>query len=218
MAALRIVVADDHVLLREGLVRLLEEAGLEVVAQAGDAPSLIAAVDDEHPDVAIVDVQMPPDRTDDGLRAARHIREHHPDVGVLVLTQFLEERYALDLVGDDASGVGYLLKDRVGDVASLVDSVKRVAAGGTALDPDVVARMVGRRRKEDPLEHLTPREREVLALMAEGKSNHGIAEELSVTPAAIEKHITSIFQTLDLGRAPTEHRRVHAVLTLLRSR
>lgn len=218
MPPLRIVVAEDHVLLREGLVRLLEEAGFEVVAQAADAPALIAAVDDEHPDVAVVDVQMPPDRTDDGLRAARQIRDAHPDIGVLVLTQFLEERYALDLVGDDASGVGYLLKDRVGDVASLVDSVKRVAAGGTALDPDVVARMVGRRRKQDPLDDLTPREREVLALMAEGKSNHGIAEELSVTPAAVEKHITSIFQTLDLGREPTEHRRVHAVLTLLRSR
>jgi DNA-binding NarL/FixJ family response regulator len=214
---LRVVVAEDQVLLREGIVRLLRESGLEVVAQAGDAIDLLRKVGAHHPDVAIVDVQMPPDGTDDGLRAAIEIRAEHPEVAVLVLSQFLDERYALDLIGDDAGGVGYLLKDRVGDVANFTDAVRRVAAGGSVLDPEVVARMVGRLRRHDPIEDLSPREREVLALMAEGKSNPGIAEALHVSIAAVEKHATRIFAKLGLGHEPREDRRVMAVLTLLRA-
>ena len=160
----------------------------------------------------IVDVQMPPDRTDDGLRAAVELRQTQEKLGVLVLSQYLEERYALDLVGDSAEGVGYLLKDRVSDVAAFTDALRRVAAGGSALDPEVVARMVGRRRARSPIDDLTPREREVLELMAQGKSNQGIAEALVVTVAAVEKHVTSIFSKLGLGGEPTEHRRVLAVL------
>jgi DNA-binding NarL/FixJ family response regulator len=217
VAPLRVVIAEDQVLLRAGLARLLTDAGIEVVGEAGDAPDLLRKVNAHHPDVAIVDVQMPPDRTDDGLRAAIAIRRDHPDVGVLVLSQFSDERYALDLIGDDATGVGYLLKDRVADLDAFADAVRRVAGGGSALDPEIVALMVGRRRKDDPLEDLTPREREVLALMAEGKSNQGIAEALSVTPAAVEKHVTRIFTKLDLGHEPSEHRRVLAVLTLLKA-
>jgi DNA-binding NarL/FixJ family response regulator len=215
--AVRVLIAEDQVLLREGLARLLEEAGFEVVAQAGDAVDLERKAAAHLPDVAIVDVQMPPDHTDDGLRAAIRIRAAHPDVGVLVLSQFLDERYTLDLIGDDARGVGYLLKDRVGDIASFADAVRRVAAGGSALDPEVVARMVGRRRKDSPLEDLTPREREVLGLMAEGRSNPAIAEALVVSGAAIEKHVSSIFRKLGVGRVPGEHGRVMAVLALLRS-
>jgi DNA-binding NarL/FixJ family response regulator len=217
VAPLRVVIAEDQVLLRAGLARLLTDAGIEVVGEAGDAPDLLRKVNAHHPDVAIVDVQMPPDRTDDGLRAAIAIRRDHPDVGVLVLSQFSDERYALDLIGDDATGVGYLLKDRVADLDAFADAVRRVAGGGSALDPEIVALMVGRRRKDDPLEDLTPREREVLALMAEGKSNQGIADALSVTPAAVEKHVTRIFTKLDLGHEPSEHRRVLAVLTLLKA-
>jgi DNA-binding NarL/FixJ family response regulator len=217
VAPLRVVIAEDQVLLRAGLARLLTDAGIEVVGEAGDAPDLLRKDNAHQPDVAIVDVQMPPDRTDDGLRAAIAIRRDHPDVGVLVLSQFSDERYALDLIGDDATGVGYLLKDRVADLDAFADAVRRVAGGGSALDPEIVALMVGRRRKDDPLEDLTPREREVLALMAEGKSNQGIADALSVTPAAVEKHVTRIFTKLDLGHERSEHRRVLAVLTLLKA-
>ena len=211
------VIAEDQALLREGLARLLADAGIEVVGQAGDAPDLLRKVAAHRPDVAIVDVQMPPDRTDDGLRAAIAIRRDHPDVGVIVLSQFSDERYALDLIGDDAAHVGYLLKDRVADFDVIADAVRRVAAGGSVLDPEIVSLMVGRRRKGDPLAVLSPREREVLTLMAEGKSNPGIAEALHVTLAAVEKHVTRIFAKLELGHEPGEHRRVLAVLTLLRA-
>ena len=217
MAPLRVVIAEDQALLRAGLARLLGDAGIEVVGEAGDAPDLLRKVAAHHPDVAIVDVQMPPDHTDDGLRAAIAIRRDHPDVGVLVLSQFSDERYALDLIGDDATGVGYLLKDRVADLDTLADAVRRVAAGGSALDPEIVALMVGRRRKDDPLDALTPRERDVLALMAQGKSNPGIADALHVSLAAVEKHVTRIFAKLELGHEPGDHRRVLAVLTLLRA-
>jgi DNA-binding NarL/FixJ family response regulator len=218
MTAMRVVVAEDQVLLREGLSRLLADAGFDVVAQAADADELRRKVAAHHPDVAIVDVQMPPDHTDDGLRAAIEIRRTNPEVGILMLSQFRDEAYALDLIGDDAQGVGYLLKDRIADVESFADAVRRVAGGGSALDPEIVALMVGRRRKEDPLQELTPRERQVLALMAEGKSNRGIAESLNVTLAAVEKHVGRIFAKLGLADEPLEHRRVLAVLTLLRAR
>ena len=178
---MRAVVADDELLLREGVARLLEEAGIEVVAQAGDAPDLLRKVAAHKPDVAIVDVRMPPDLTDDGLRAALEIRHRQPDVGVVVLSQHLVERFVAELVGEDPAGVGYLLKHRVADLAYFIEAVRTVAAGGTALDPEVVARMLGRKRKADPLDALTPREREVLQLMAEGRSNAGIAEALIVT-------------------------------------
>jgi len=214
---LRVVIGEDQALLREGVVRLLVDSGFEVVAEAADAPDLVRKVGAHKPDVAIVDVQMPPDNTDDGLRAAIEIRAHQPGVGVLVLSQFVEERYALDLIGESAEGVGYLLKDRVADFANFADAVRRVARGGTALDPTVVSRMLGRRRRDDPLEELTPREREVLELMAGGRSNRGIAEVLVVTPNAVEKHVTSIFSKLGVGEAPEDHRRVLAVLTFLRA-
>jgi DNA-binding NarL/FixJ family response regulator len=214
---MRVVIGEDQALLREGVVRLLVDAGFEVVAEAADAPDLVRKVGAHKPDVAIIDVQMPPDNTDDGLRAALEIRAHQPGVGVLVLSQFAEERYALDLIGESAEGVGYLLKDRVADFADFADAVRRVASGGTALDPTVVSRMLGRRRRDDPLVELTPREREVLELMAGGRSNRGIAEVLVVTPNAVEKHVTSIFSKLGVGEAPEDHRRVLAVLTFLRA-
>ena len=216
-SATRVVVADDSVLLREGVVRLLEEWGFDVVAQAGDADDLLRKVGAHKPDVAVVDIRMPPSNTDDGLRAALQIRERQPDTGVLVLSQYVEEGYALELVGDSAGGVGYLLKDRVADVERFIDSVKRVAEGGSALDPEVVSQLVGRARRDDPLEQLTPREREVLALMAEGRSNHAIAEQMIVTERAVEKHVTSIFGKLGLPPAPEDHRRVLAVLAFLRA-
>lgn len=216
-SAIRIVIADDQVLLREGVARLLDAAGFDVVGQAGDAPTLLRKVSAHHPDVAVIDIQMPPDGTDDGLRAGVEIRRRDPRVGVLVLSQFLEERYALDLIGESADGVGYLLKDRVRDVASFTDAVRRVADGGTALDPEVVAQMVGRRRRNSPVDDLTPRERDVLELMAQGKSNQGIADTLVVSGAAVEKHVTNIFHKLGIGHEPSEHRRVIAVLTLLRA-
>lgn len=212
---LRVVIGEDQALLREGLARLLDGEGFEVVGQAGDAPDLLRKAKAHRPDVVIVDVQMPPDRTDDGLRAAVELRKLDEPVGVLVLSQFLEERYALDLVGESAEGVGYLLKDRVSDIAAFTDALRRVAAGGSALDPEVVGRMVGRRRAHSPIDELTPREREVLGLMAQGKSNQGIAETLVVTVAAVEKHVTSIFLKLGLAVEPTEHRRVLAVLATL---
>ena len=214
---MRVVVADDSVLLREGVVRLLEENGFEVVGQAGDAEDLIRKVNAHKPDVAVVDIRMPPTNTDDGLRAALEIRAELPDTGVLVLSQYVEEGYALDLVGESAGGVGYLLKDRVADVERFVDSVKRVADGGSALDPEVVSQLVGRARRDDPIDELTPREREVLELMAEGRSNQAIAEHMIVTERAVEKHVTSIFGKLSLAPAPADHRRVLAVLAFLRA-
>jgi DNA-binding NarL/FixJ family response regulator len=213
----RVVVADDSLLLREGVVRILEAAGLEVVGEAGDADDLRRKVGAHKPDIAIVDVRMPPDNTDDGLRAALDIRAQHPDTAVLVLSQYVEEGYALDLVGDSPGGVGYLLKDRVADVDRFVEAVERVAGGGSALDPEVVAQLLGRARRGDPLAELTPREREVLGLMAEGRSNRAIAAQLVVTDRAVEKHVTSIFGKLDLPPAAEDHRRVLAVLAYLRA-
>jgi DNA-binding NarL/FixJ family response regulator len=213
---IRVVVGEDDVLLREGVVRLLADAGFDVVGQAGDARAFLRKALAHKPDVAVVDIQMPPGQGDDGLLAALELRRLRPETGVLVLSQYYEEHYALDLIGDSAEGVGYLLKERVGDVDAFTTAVARVAAGGSALDPEVVGRMLGRRRHEGPLSDLSPREREVLAHLAEGKSNHGIAEALVVTNAAVEKHVTSIFQKLSLEASPTEHRRVHAALTYLR--
>ena len=212
----RVVLGEDDVLLREGIARLLAEGGFEVVAQAGDAEGFLRKALAHRPDVAVVDIQMPPGRGEDGLRAALELRRRLPETGVLVLSQYYEERYALDLIGDSAEGVGYLLKERVGDVEAFIDAVGRVAAGGSALDPEVVGRMLGRRRKTGPLDALSPREREVLGYIAEGKSNHGIAEALVVSDAAVEKHVTSIFQKLKLDASSTEHRRVLAALTYLR--
>jgi DNA-binding NarL/FixJ family response regulator len=211
------VVADDSVLMREGIVRLLEEADFEVVAQAGDADDLMRKVRAHKPDVAVIDIRMPPTNTDDGLRAALELRAELPDTGVLVLSQYVEEGYAVDLLSDGGEGVGYLLKDRVGDVRLFTDAVVRVAQGGSALDPEVVQHMLKRKRSEDPLDELTPREREVLGLMAEGRSNKAVAEQLVVTERAIEKHVTSIFGKLRLAAAPQDHRRVLAVLAYLRA-
>jgi DNA-binding NarL/FixJ family response regulator len=213
----RVVLGEDSVLLREGVARLLGDAGMDVVGQAGDFDDLMRKVRAHKPDVAVVDIRMPPTHTDEGLRASHLIREELPDTGVLVLSQYVEEGYAMDLLADSAEGVGYLLKDRVADVERFVDSVRRVADGGSALDPEVVSQMLGRRRAEDPLAELTPREREVLGLMAEGRSNHAIAEELVVTERAVEKHVTGIFSKLDLGPTPEDHRRVLAVLTYLKA-
>jgi len=210
-------VAEDSVLLREGIVRLLSENGFDVVGQAADAEELIRKVGAHRPDVAVVDIRMPPTNTDDGLRAARRIRSERPQTGVLVLSAYVEEAYALELVADSAEGIGYLLKDRVSDVDGFVDAVRRVGEGGSALDPEVVSNLLGRSRRDDPLEAITPREREVLELMAEGRSNAAIAERLVVTERAVEKHVTSIFSKLDLAPAPEDHRRVLAVLAFLRS-
>jgi len=198
-------------------VRLLLEAGFEVPAQAGDADDFLRKALAHRPDVAVVDIQMPPGRGDDGLRAALELRQQRPETGVLVLSQFYEESYALDLIGDSAEGVGYLLKERVGDVDAFTDAIARVAAGGSALDPEVVGRMLGRRQQGGALDRLSPRERDVLGAMAEGKSNQGIAEALFVSEAAVEKHVTNIFHKLGLGRTAGEHRRVLAVLAYLRS-
>jgi DNA-binding NarL/FixJ family response regulator len=214
--AVRVVVGEDQLLVREGIVRVLEQSGFEVVGVAADAQDLLRKTNAHKPDVVITDIQMPPDRTDDGLRAAIEIRRTRPETGVIVLSQFLEDRYALELVGERADGVGYLLKDRVGDPKLFADSVHRVAAGGSALDPQVIQRMVGRRRENSPLDELTPREREVMALMAEGRSNSGIAAELVVTVAAVERHVTGIFDKLGLRQAPEDHRRVLAVLEYLK--
>jgi DNA-binding NarL/FixJ family response regulator len=211
------VVGEDDVLLREGIVRLLLEAGFEVPAQAGDADEFLRKALAHRPDAAVVDIQMPPGRGDDGLRAALELRRQRPETGVLVLSQFYEESYALDLIGQSAEGVGYLLKERVGDVDAFIDAIVRVAAGGSALDPEVVGRMLGRRRPGGALDQLSPRERDVLGAMAEGKSNQGIADALFVSEAAVEKHVTNIFHKLGLGRTAGEHRRVLAVLTYLRN-
>jgi DNA-binding NarL/FixJ family response regulator len=215
---MRVIVGEDSVLFREGIVRVLDEAGFEVVAQVGDAEELVQEVSAHKPDVAIVDIRMPPTETDDGLRAAIEIRRRVPETGVMVLSQYLEEGYALDLIADTAEGTGYLLKDRVGDVERFADSVRRVGEGGSALDPEVVAHVLGRRRRDDPLAELTEREHEVLSLMAEGRSNQAIAEQLEVSERAVEKHVTRIFGKLRLTPAAEDHRRVLAVLAFLRSR
>lgn len=212
---MRVIVGEDQPIVREGIVRVLVAAGIEVVSVAGDAVELLGKARAYRPDVVVTDIQMPPDHTDDGLRAAQAIRASLPGTGVLVLSQYLEDRYALDLVGDRADGVGYLLKERVGDLATFVEAVRRVARGGSWLDPLVVERMVGRRRVAGPIDRLTPREREVLGLMAQGLSNQGIADQLVVTVAAVERHVTSIFAKLDLLAETQLHRRVLAVLRFL---
>src|SRR3954469_8885632 len=214
---LRVALGEDDVLLREGIARILAGAGLEVVARCGDAEGLLRSALACRPDVVVADVQMPPDRTDDGLRAAREVRRREPRTGVLILSQFCEPAYVAQLVGERPAGVGYLLKERVGDVATFVDAITRVGAGGPARDPEGVARMLGRHTRHDPLRLLTPREREVLAAMAEGRSNLGIAQALSTSLASVEKHATAIFRKLPLTPADTEHRRVQAVLTYLRA-
>ncbi len=213
--ALRVLVADDSVLLREGLVRLLQESGCEVVAQAGDAEELLRKARAHRPAVAIVDVRMPPDNTDDGLRAAVTIRNEHPETGVLVLSQYIEEQYAVELLGEASEGVGYLLKERVTDVSTLLDAVQRVAAGGSVIDPQVVSQLLRRHRHGDPLGELSERERDVLELMAQGRSNHAIAARLVISERAVEKHVTSIFSKLRLPVTGDDHRRVLAVLTFL---
>ena len=213
---LRIVIAEDAALFRAGLVRLLEDRGHQVCAEAGDGDALLAAVAQHHPDVAVVDIRMPPTHTDEGLRAAIRLRQDHPGTGVLVLSQYIETRYATRLLAGDAAGVGYLLKDRVADVAEFADAVARVAAGGTALDPEVVSQLV-RSSHAEGLAALTTREREVLALMAEGRSNAGIAAALVVSASVVEKHVASIFGKLGLAPSDTDHRRVLAVLRYLES-
>ena len=213
----RVVIAEDSVLLREGIARLLEESGFEVAGHAGDGEDLLRTVGALKPDVAVVDIRMPPTHTDEGLRAAHRIRAEHPDTAVLVLSAHVDERYARELLQDGSEGIGYLLKDRIADIETFTDAVRRVASGGSALDPEVVARLLGRRRREDPLAALTPREREVLGLMAEGRSNSAMADALVVSERAVEKHVTAIFSKLDLPPAVEDHRRVLAVLAFLRS-
>ena len=214
---MRVVIAEDAVLMRAGLVRLLADAGHEVLAEVADGPSLVAAVDAHGPDLALVDVRMPPTHTTEGLRAAVEVRARHPQVAVLVLSQYVEVEYARDLLADNAAGVGYLLKDRVADVAEFLDAIDRIGASGTAIDPEVVRELLGRRRARDPLGALTAREQEVLALMAEGRSNASIAAELVVTEGAVEKHIRNLFMKLGLLPTDSDHRRVLAVLTYLRA-
>ena len=214
---MRVVIADDSVLLREGLARVLTDGGFDVVAQAANADELRQATRRFKPDVAIVDVRMPPTHTDEGARAAIEIRAEQPEVGVLVLSQVIEAAHALRLFSERPEGFGYLLKDRVLEIDDFLDSVRRVGKGGTAIDPEVIGQLVGRRREDDPLEDLTPREREVLGLMAEGLSNRGICEKLVVSPKTVETHVNSIFLKLGLMPAPDEHRRVLAVLTFLRA-
>ena len=214
---LRVVIAEDSVLMREGIASLLEGAGFEIVGKSSTADDLLLKVRSYKPHVAIVDIRMPPSHIDEGLVAAKEIREQHPEVGVLVLSQYVEPSYAMELIADDAEGVGYLLKDRIPDVDEFRSSVRRVAEGGSALDPAIVTQLVGRRRSDDPLETLTPREREVLELMAEGRSNQSIAQKLVVTERAVEKHVTSIFGKLRLAATAEDHRRVLAVLAFLRS-
>ena len=209
---MRALIAEDSVLLREGLVHLLTDAGMDVVEAVDDADELLRAVDEHLPDICVVDIRMPPTHTDEGVRAALVIRAQHPDVGVLMLSQWVEERYATDLIASDTRGFGYLLKDRVADVREFLEAVRRVADGGTALDPEVVSQLLVRSRRKDPLAGLTPRETDVLRLMAEGRSNTGIATELVVTEGAVEKHVSSIFGKLGLPPAEQDHRRVLAVL------
>jgi len=212
----RVVIAEDSVLLREGLTRLLSDGGFTVVAAVSDASELLRAVAAEQPDLVVVDVRMPPTHTDEGIQAALVIRRQYPAVAVLVLSQYVEERYATDLLSAQTSGVGYLLKDRVAHVSDFLDALRRVAAGGTALDPEVVAQLLVRRRS-DPIDRLTPRELEVLRLMAEGRSNNGIVESLRVSNSAVEKYVGNIFTKLDLPPTDSDHRRVLAVLKFLRT-
>ncbi|WP_407289250.1 LuxR C-terminal-related transcriptional regulator [Streptomyces sp. BP-8] len=219
---MRVVIAEDSVLLREGLTRLLTDRGHEVVAGVGDAEALIKAIgeledEDALPDVVVADVRMPPTHTDEGVRAAIRLRRDHPGLGVLVLSQYVEEQYATELLAGSSRGIGYLLKDRVAEVREFVDAVVRVAEGGTALDPEVVAQLLGRSRKQDVLANLTPREREVLGLMAEGRTNSAIARQLVVSDGAVEKHVSNIFLKLGLAQSDGDHRRVLAVLTYLNS-
>ena len=218
MPPLRVCIGEDDVLLREGIARILTGAGLEVVAQSGDADDLLRRTLGHRPDIAVIDVQMPPRGEDDGLVAALELRRRLPATGVLILSQYCEPAFAVELIGDRPEGVGYLLKQRVGDVTTFIEAVTRVANGGSALDPEVVGRMLGRRPPGDPLHPLTPRETAVLAAMAEGKSNRGIAKTLFISEAAVEKHVTAIFRKLGIESASTEHRRVHAVLTYVRGR
>ena len=215
--ALRVVIAEDSALLREGIARLIEDSGGSVVAKVGDGEAFIAAVEQHHPDVSVVDVRMPPSQRDEGLRAAIEARRRVPGTPVLVLSQYVERQYATELLADRAGGVGYLLKDRVGDIPEFIDALRRVARGGTALDPEVVAQLMVPRRADDPLAALTPREREVLAAMAEGRTNVGIANELHISEGATEKHIGNIFGKLELPDSPDDHRRVLAVLAYLGS-
>jgi len=213
----RVVIAEDSALLREGLARILTEGGFDVVAQAANAEELHDAVRRRKPDIAVVDVRMPPTHTDEGARAARELRETHPDVGVLILSQVVEAAHALALFSEQPEGFGYLLKDRVLEIDDFLDAVRRVGHGGTAIDPQVIAQLLGRRREHEPLGELTPREREVLGLMAEGLSNHGICERLVISPKTVETHVNSIFLKLGLLPAADDHRRVLAVLAFLRS-
>jgi len=216
-APLRVVIAEDSALIREGIARLIEESGGTVVAKVGDGPSFVDAVLANRPDVSVVDVRMPPSQRDEGLRAAIEARRQVPGTPVLVLSQYVERQYATELLADRAGGVGYLLKDRVGDVREFMDALRRVARGGTALDPEVVAQLMTPRQGDDPLEVLTPREREVLSAMAEGRTNHGISVLLGITEGATEKHISNIFGKLQLPDSENDHRRVLAVLTYLES-
>lgn len=214
---MRVVVADDAMLTRQGIVGLLRDAGIDVVAEAEDAEGLLRHVRLAHPDVALVDIRMPPTHTDEGLVAAQAIRAEHPEVGVLVLSQYVEPSYAMRLIHDHPERVGYLLKERVFDIAVVVDALRRIVEGETVIDPTIVSRLVGRRRREDPLSNLTEREREVLGLVAEGMSNRALAARLVITERTVEAHITQIFQKLRLSESPDEHRRVLAVLAFLRS-
>jgi DNA-binding NarL/FixJ family response regulator len=214
---LRVVIAEDSALIREGIARLIEESGGTVVAKVGDGEAFVAAIEAHRPDVSVVDVRMPPTQRDEGLRAAIEARRRVPGTPILVLSQYVERQYATELLADRAGGVGYLLKDRVGDVREFMEALRRVANGGTALDPEVVAQLMARNRADDPLSTLTPREREVLAAMAEGRTNIGIARQLSITEGAAEKHISNIFGKLQLSESPSDHRRVLAVLAYLGS-
>jgi DNA-binding NarL/FixJ family response regulator len=215
---MRIVIAEDSALLRDGLVRMLEANGHEVVASVGDAAELVGVVDAQKPELVVLDVRMPPTHTDEGIRAALELRERWPELAVLVLSQYVEENYASDLLSGDLGGIAYVLKDRVTDVSDFLETVGRVGAGGTVIDPEVVSQLLARTRRHEPLEDLTPREREVLSLMAEGRSNVAIAEKLVITQRAVEKHVKSIFQKLRLPQAETDHRRVLAVLRYLEAR
>jgi DNA-binding NarL/FixJ family response regulator len=214
---MRVVIADDAVLFREGLARVLEAAGIQVIGQVGDADRLLAQVRADPPDAVVVDIRMPPTHTREGLDAARRIRGEHPQVGVLVLSQYVEPHHAMQLLEDGASGVGYLLKDRVANINEVTEAVRRVAAGGSVIDPEVVAQLVDRRRTRNPIQELTERERQVLALMAEGRSNQAICERLFLSPKTVEAHVHSIFIRLDLAATPDDHRRVLAVLAFLRA-